>query len=151
RAPHPVRLVTLAWAVVSLAGVTAAVATPPSGTSSRNELAVGRITDKIDIQRSDPSDFHIQDVTLDPGAGSGWHTHPGPEYSIVKAGEVVLQRAPACDPVTVKAGEGVFIPGGTPHIAHNDTKDPAELYVTYTVPAGTTVLRQDAPEQCGGK
>jgi quercetin dioxygenase-like cupin family protein len=151
RAQHPVRLVTLAWAVVSLAGVTAAVATPPSGTSSRNELAVGRITDKIDIQRSDPSDFHIQDVTLDPGASSGWHTHPGPEYSIVKAGEVVLQRAADCDPATVKAGEGVFIPGGTPHIAHNDTKDPAELYVTYTVPAGTTVLRQDAPEQCGGK
>jgi quercetin dioxygenase-like cupin family protein len=151
RAPHPVRLLTLAWAVVSLAGVTAAVATPPSGTSSRNELAVGKITDDIDIQRSDPSDFHIQDVTLDPGASSGWHTHPGPEYSIVKAGAVVLQRAQACDPVTVKAGEGVFIPGGTPHIAHNDTKDPAELYVTYTVPAGTTVLRQDAPEQCGGK
>ena len=151
RGPHPVRLVTLAWAVVSLAGVTAAVATPPAGTSSRNELAVGKITDKIDIQRSDPSDFHIQDLTLDPGASSGWHTHPGPEYSIVKAGEVVLQRAPGCDPVTVKTGDGFFIPGGTPHFAHNDTKDPAELYVTYTVPAGTTVLRQDAPEQCGGK
>jgi hypothetical protein len=38
-----------------------------------------------------------------------------------------------------------------PHIAHNESKDPAELYVTYTVPAGTTVLRQDATEQCGGK
>jgi quercetin dioxygenase-like cupin family protein len=151
RAQHPARLVTLAWAAVSLAGVTAAVATPPSGTSSRNELAVGKITDKIDIQRSDPSDFHIQDLTLDPGANSGWHTHPGPEYSIVKAGEVVLERSPACAPVTVKAGEGIFIPGGMPHIAHNDTKDPAELYVTYTVPAGTTVLRQDAPEECGGK
>jgi quercetin dioxygenase-like cupin family protein len=146
-----IKLVSLAWAAVSLAGVTAAVATPPSGNSSRNELAAGKITDNIDIRTTNPSDFHIQDVSLDPGASSGWHTHPGPEYSIVKAGEVVLQRSPACDPVTVKAGEGVFIPGGTPHIAHNDSKDPAELYVTYTVPAGTTVLRQDAPEQCGGK
>ncbi|MDQ1488161.1 MAG: hypothetical protein QOJ23_675, partial [Actinomycetota bacterium] len=75
RAHHPVRLLTLAWAAVSLAGVTAALATPPSGTTSRNELAVGKITDKINIQRSDPSDFHIQNLTLDPGASSGWHTH----------------------------------------------------------------------------
>lgn len=146
-----IKLVSLAWAAVSLAGVTAAVATPPSGNSSRNELAVGKITDNIDIRTTNPSDFHIQDLSLDPGASSGWHTHPGPEYSIVKAGEIVLQRSPGCDPVTVKAGEGIFIPGGTPHIAHNDSKDPVELYVTYTVPAGTTVLRQDAPEQCGGK
>jgi mannose-6-phosphate isomerase-like protein (cupin superfamily) len=64
---------------------------------------------------------------------------------------VILERAPACAPITVKAGQGFFIPGGTPHIAHNDGTAPAELYVTYTVPAGTTVLRQDAPEQCGGK
>ena len=151
RAHHPVRLLTAAWAAVSLAGITAAVATPPSGNTSRNELAVGTVTDGIDIRRSDPSDFHIQDLSLDPGATSGWHTHPGPEYSVVKAGEIVLERSPACDPVTVKAGQGLFIPGGMPHIAHNDSKDPAELYVTYTVPAGTTVLRQDATEQCGGK
>jgi quercetin dioxygenase-like cupin family protein len=148
---HPIRLVTMAWAAVSLAGITAAVATPATGTASRNELAVGRVTDKIDIQRSDASDFRIYNVILDPGASTGWHTHPGPEYSIVKAGEVVLQRSPACAPVTVKAGEGTFIPAGTAHVAHNDGKTPAELYVTYTVPAGTTNLRVDADEQCGGK
>src|SRR5258708_2522857 len=107
-ARHPVRLVTMAWAAVSLAGVTAAIATPPTGNSTRNELATGKVTDQIDIRRSDPSDFHIYDVTLEPGASTGWHTHPGPEYSIVKAGQVVLQRSPACDPVTVTAGQGSF-------------------------------------------
>jgi quercetin dioxygenase-like cupin family protein len=141
----------MAWAAVSLAGITAAIATPQSGGISRNELAVGKVTDNINIQRSDASDFHIQDLILDPGANSGWHTHPGPEYSIVKAGEVVLERSPACAPITLTAGQGFFNPGGMPHIAHNDTKDPVEIYVTYTVPAGTTVLRQDALEQCGGK
>ena len=146
-----VKFVTLAWAVVSLAGVTAAIATPPSGTINRNELAVGKVTDPIDIQRSEPSDFHIDDVTIDPGANSGWHTHPGPEYSVVKAGEVILVRAPDCNPITVQAGQGFFTPGGTAHMAHNDGKDPAEIYVTYTVPAGTTVLRQDSAEQCAAK
>jgi quercetin dioxygenase-like cupin family protein len=146
-----VKSVALAWAVVSLAGVTAAIATPPSGNISRNDLAVGKVTDPIDIQRTEPSDFYIQVVTIEPGGNSGWHTHPGPEYSVVKAGEVILQRAPNCDPVTLKAGQGFFTPGGTAHMAHNDGKDTAEIYVTYTVPAGTTVLRQDADEQCGAK
>jgi len=144
-----VKFVALSWAVVSLAGVTAAIATPPSGTINRNELAVGKVTDPIDIQRSEPTDFHIDDLTIDPGANSGWHTHPGPEYSVVKAGEVILVRAPACDPITLKAGQGFFTPGGTAHMAHNDGKDPAEIYVTYTVPAGTTVLRQDSDDKCG--
>jgi quercetin dioxygenase-like cupin family protein len=145
------KLLAFAWACVSLAGVTAAIATPPSGEISRTDLAVGKVTDNINIQRSEPSDFHIQIVTLQPGASSGWHTHPGPEYSIVKAGAVVLQRAPNCLPLTISAGQGVFIPDGTAHLAHNDGKEPAELYVTYTVPSGTTVLRQDVDEHCGEK
>jgi quercetin dioxygenase-like cupin family protein len=146
-----VKFVTLAWAAVSLAAVTAAIATPASGTITRNELAVGKVTDPIDIQRTEPTDFHIDVVTIDPGGNSGWHTHPGPEYSVVKAGEIILERAPNCDPITLKAGQGFFTSGGTAHMAHNDGKEPAEIYVTYTVPAGTTVLRQDADEQCGAK
>ena len=145
------KFVALAWATVSLAGVTAAIATPPSGGITRNELAVGKVTDNIDIQRTEPTDFHIDVVTLEPGASSGWHTHPGPEYSIVKAGAIVLVRDPKCEPITVTAGQGVFIPDGTSHLAHNDGKEPAELYVTYTVPAGTTVLRQDVAEHCTEK
>jgi quercetin dioxygenase-like cupin family protein len=145
------KLVALAWGTVSLAGVTAAVATPPSGGISRNDLAVGKVTDNIDIQRTEPSDFYIQVVTLEPGANSGWHTHPGPEYSIVKAGTVVLMRAPKCEPITLSAGEGFFTSDGTPHMAQNETKEPAELYVTYTVPSGNTVLRQDVAENCADK
>ena len=143
--------VALTWTAVSVAGVTAAIATEPSGKISRNELAVGKVTDEIDIQRSEPTDFHIHIVTIEPGGNSGWHTHPGPEYSVVKAGEIVLERAPGCDPIILKAGQGFFTPGGTAHMAHNDGKEPAEIYATYTVPAGTTVLRQDADAQCAAK
>jgi len=145
------KFVALAWAAVSLAGVTAAIATPPSGTINRNDLAVGKVTDSIEIKRSEPTDFHIQVVTVEPGATSGWHTHPGPEYSIVKAGELVLERSPACQPFTFEAGQGFFIPAGTPHMAQNDGKEPVELYVTYTVPAGNTNLRMDSDEECEAK
>lgn len=149
RANHSVRLVAMAWGAVSLAGVTAAIATTPSGDISRNELAVGKVTDQIKIDRSEPSDFYIQVVTIAPGAGAGWHSHPGPEYSIVKAGEIVLVRTPNCEPITLKAGQGFFTPAGMAHTAQNEGKEPAELYVTYTVPSGDTKLRVDADEQCG--
>ncbi len=145
------RFVALAWAVVSLAGVTAAIATPASGTSSRNDLAVGKVTDSIEIKRTEPTDFYIQVVTVEPGASTGWHSHPGPEYSILKAGEITLERSPACQPFTYKAGQGWFIPAGTRHLAHNGGKEPAEIYVTYTVPTGDTKLRIDGEEECGGK
>jgi len=147
-----VKFVALAWAAVSLAGVSAAVATAPSGNISRNDLAMGKVADKIEFSRTEPTDFYIQNVTIDPGANSGWHSHPGPEYSILKAGELVLVRAPDCQPLTVKAGQGFFIPDGVAHMAHNDGKDPAELYVTYSVPSGNTALRQDVKDApCGGK
>jgi quercetin dioxygenase-like cupin family protein len=142
------RLLIVAWAVVSLAGVTAAVATPQTGDVSRNELVVGKVLDDIELQLTEPSDVRIHQVTFNPGSSSGWHTHPGAEMAVVKAGALILQRAPGCDEITVAAGQGVFIPGGTPHLAHNDGKEPAEIYTTQIVPAGTTVLRADTDEQC---
>lgn len=148
RAKHAVRLVAVAWAVVTVAGVAAAVATPPSGKISRNELVTGNITDPITIERSEPSDAQIYVVSFEPASDTGWHTHPGPEYAMVKAGEIVLQRAPDCKKITVKAGQGVFIPGGTPHVAHNVGKEPAEVYASLLMPAGTAVTRDDVDEQC---
>ena len=59
------------------AGTGQAGATPPSGKLTRKELAVGRLDDRIKISTSGPTDFHIQHVVLEPGADSGWHTHPG--------------------------------------------------------------------------
>ncbi len=143
-----IKLLTVAWAVVSLAGVTAAVATPQTGDVSRNELAVGKVLDDMDIQTGEPSDVRVQQITFGPGSNSGWHTHPGPEIAVVKAGSLVLQRAPGCDEITVPTGQGAFIPAGMPHLAHNDGEEAAELYTTQIVPAGTTVLRADSEEQC---
>lgn len=131
-------------------GIGAALATPPSGTLSRTDIAKARVTDPISIQTHSPVDFHIQQVTVDPGATSGWHAHPGAEYTIVKNGSVTLIKAPGCEPRTVTAGEGFFIPGGTNHFARNDSDAPVELWVTYTVPADSP-LRVDQAGACEGK
>lgn len=143
------RVAVVAGVVLAAGGVGVALATPPSGTIGRTEVATGRVTDRVSIQTSAPVDFHISQVTLEPGATSGWHTHPGAEYTIVKTGSVTLIKATTCEPRTVNAGEGFFIPGGTNHYARNDSGAPAELWVTYTL-AADDQARDDQAAACEG-
>jgi len=57
-------------------------------------------------------------VELDPGVAFGKHTHPGEEVVYVLEGslEYEVEGKP---PVTLKAGEVLFIPAGTIHAAKN--------------------------------
>lgn len=141
--------VALVTIVLCLVGAGVALATTPSGNITRNELAKGTITDPVSIQTSAPTDFHVQVVTLDPGAATGWHTHPGPEFSIVKAGTMTLIKASDCTPRQVTAGQALFNPGGVAHFARNNGVEPAEIYVTYTLPAGSATRGDaDKPANC---
>ena len=57
-------------------------------------------------------------VEIDPGVALPMHSHPGEEIVYVTEGlvEYQLEGRP---PVTLKAGETLFIPNGTPHSAKN--------------------------------
>jgi quercetin dioxygenase-like cupin family protein len=124
----------------------AALATPPGGTITRTDLGKGTVSENIDFQTHTPSDFYLQSVVIDPGASSGWHTHPGAEYTILKSGTLTLFTA-SCTPRVLSAGQAFFIPPNTSHMARNDGTAPAETYVTYTVPTGAGV-RNDAFNPC---
>ncbi|MDQ3946763.1 MAG: cupin domain-containing protein [Actinomycetota bacterium] len=141
--------ILVVFAVLSgLLGAHVALATPPSGTIARTELAKGTTTEPIFINtQGAETSFYIQTVTLDPGADSGWHTHPGPEYTIVKSGTITVQTASNCPPFTRSAGEIFFVKGGVSHRAVNLSDAPAELYVTYTLPASAPI-REDQPDAC---
>ena len=39
-------------------------------------------------------DFAVQQVTLAPGGATGWHTHPGPAYVLVRSGSSRSTTAP---------------------------------------------------------
>jgi hypothetical protein len=57
----------------------------------------------------DPSDVYVAKNTVDPGADSGWHSHPGPSLVIVKSGAATVYDAddPSCTGVTYdSAGDG---------------------------------------------
>ena len=74
-------------------------------------------------------------VDFEPGVASPKHSHPGEEVAFVLEGtlEYRLEGRP---PVTLKTGEALFIPAGTPHIAINIGTTKASELATYIVRKG---------------
>jgi quercetin dioxygenase-like cupin family protein len=125
-----------------------AAATPAEGDVARTDLAKGTTNTPISIvTNGEETAFYVQSLALPPGAGSGWHAHPGPEQSVITKGTVFVQTAGACAPVAYSAGQSVFLPGGVPHTVKNAGPEDAEVVVTYTLPAADPV-RDDAPAAC---
>ena len=81
-------------------------------------------------------------VDFDPGVAFGKHSHPGAEVAYVLEGTLEYQLA-GQPPVTLKAGEALFIPAGTIHAAKNvGTGNAAEL-ATYIVEKGKPLVVLD--------
>jgi quercetin dioxygenase-like cupin family protein len=78
-------------------------------------------------------------VDFDPGVAFGKHSHPGAEVAYVLEGTLEYQFEGE-PPVTLKAGEALFIPAGTIHAAKNvGTGNAAEL-ATYIVEKGKPLV-----------
>ena len=141
---------------VVTAGV--AIATPGSGVVSASILARGTLADHFKIKlhdSSNPGDVVVQQVILEPGGYTGWHTHPGPAVVIVNGpGSFTLYDAEdeSCTGTTYSPGQ-VFVDAGygNVHFGRNESSSNTELFVTYLdVPVGTAP-RLDAPDpgNCG--
>ena len=78
-------------------------------------------------------------VEFAPGVTFPRHSHPGEELVYVTEGalEYQLDGRP---PVTVKAGEVLFIPHGTPHAVKNAGSVKATELATYIVEKGKPLL-----------
>ncbi len=79
-------------------------------------------------------------VEFAPGALVAKHTHPGEEIVYVLEGEFEYQLEGKA-PVTLKAGEVLFIPAGTPHSAKNIGKTNGSELATYIVEKGKPLLK----------
>ncbi|MGH3564808.1 MAG: cupin domain-containing protein [Pseudonocardia sp.] len=120
---------------------------PPAGPVL---VGSGLIEGGVTIRNPRPATFSVRTVIVPPGGSTGWHQHPGPEMSIVKAGAITLLRGPDCAAAEYAAGDAVFIPGNTAHLARNDAGQDAELVVTYLLtPAAPE--RSAAPPACPGR
>ena len=78
-------------------------------------------------------------VDFAPGALASRHSHPGEEivYAIEGAMEYRLDGKP---PVTLKAGEVLFIPAGTIHAVKNVGGGAAAELATYIVEKGKPLV-----------
>ena len=100
-------------------------------------------------------DVVVQSIVFQPGGTTGWHSHPGVLAIAVRSGAVTRYEAhhSGCPSQTYSAGQG-FAERGPQHVilVRNETAQPAEILVTYIVPAGTAnaALRVDqaAPAGC---
>ena len=98
---------------------------------------------RTDLQRRDlsaPGREAVQvRVDLAPGVAFGKHTHPGEEIIYVLAGtlEYQLEDKP---PVTLKAGDVLFVPAGTVHSAKNVGSGTGSELATYIVEKGKPLL-----------
>jgi quercetin dioxygenase-like cupin family protein len=98
---------------------------------------------RTDLQRHDlsaPGREAVQvRVDFAPGTAFGKHTHPGEEIIYVLEGSLEYQIE-GKPPVTLKAGDVLFIPAGTIHAAKNVGSNTASELATYVVEKGKPLL-----------
>ena len=78
-------------------------------------------------------------VDFAPGAAFPKHSHPGVEVAYVLEGSLEYQLD-GKSPVTLKAGESLFIPAGTIHSARNVGSGNASELATYVVEKGKPLV-----------
>lgn len=88
----------------------------------------------------DSAEVIVQNVTIEPGGQTGWHSHHGPVIVVVAAGAMTLYQAddPTCTGETYNMGEAFVDPGqGNVHNALNEGSVGVQLLATYVdVPPG---------------
>ena len=78
-------------------------------------------------------------VDFAPGAAFGRHSHPGVEIAYVLEGSLEYQFD-GKPPVTLKAGDALFIPAGTIHSAKNVGSGNGAELATYIVEKGKPLV-----------
>ena len=98
---------------------------------------------RADLQRHDlsiPGHEAVQArVDFAPGSVAGRHKHPGEEIIYVLQGTLEYQVGDK-PPVTLKAGDVLFIPAGTVHAAKNVGDGVASELATYVVEKGKPLV-----------
>jgi quercetin dioxygenase-like cupin family protein len=98
---------------------------------------------RTEVLRHDSGDAgrEVVQVRVDfaPDASFPKHIHPGEEIAYVLEGKMEYQLGDQ-PPVTLKAGEALFIPAGTVHSAKNTGSGHAVELATYVVEKGKPIV-----------
>jgi len=132
-------LMTAAAVLVSMAGLANAADTQPAAPAKSWQQGLSR-TDLVhqDLGAADREVIQAR-VDFEPGITSPRHAHPGVEVAYVISGTFEYQLEGRA-PVTLKAGDSLFIPEGVAHIAKNVGNDKGSELATYIVKKGEPLL-----------
>lgn len=107
-----------------------------------NQIAAQGVK-RIDLQKHDlstPGKEMVQArIDFEGHSAFGKHSHPGEEVIYVVEGSLEYQIEGE-KPVTLKAGEVLFIPADVVHSAKNNTNAKASELATYIVEKGKPIL-----------
>ncbi|MFD9128852.1 cupin domain-containing protein [Kitasatospora sp. NPDC059571] len=108
-------------------------------------LAVGTAEAGLALRSRGRTEVTVQEVTLAPGAATGWHYHRGPLIVVVRSGTLTRLLADGTRR-TAAAGTAFVEPAGRRrvHLGRNLGAEPVELLVTYLLPAGSPLSRPAA-------
>ena len=99
----------------------------------------------------DGKDYVFREITIAPGGSTGWHSHDGQLFGVVKEGVLMHNRADCTMDGLYIAGQSIAEKGGPDyvHIGRNVGPGPLVLQILYIDPAGAP-LSDDAPDpDCG--
>jgi quercetin dioxygenase-like cupin family protein len=98
---------------------------------------------RTDLQKHDmsiPGNETVQSrIDFEPHTAFGNHSHPGEEVIYILEGSLEYQIEDQV-PVTLHAGQVLFIPAGQIHSAKNNTNAKASELATYIVEKGKPIL-----------
>jgi len=83
------------------------------------------------------SDGYVRHLTIAPGGGTGWHSHPGIVFVLITAGTATFYDE--CDdftPQVYPAGTGFVEDAGCVHLLANEGNADVELIAFFLVPKG---------------
>jgi quercetin dioxygenase-like cupin family protein len=147
-----------ALGAMALGGI--ALATPASmvtttsiaaGTLGPVNVAIKTGDWKLDLRTKGDSSVIVTESVVAPGGSFGWHSHPGPSFTVVKSGTLTFYRGddPTCTPTVYQAGDVLIDPGNSVHIGRNEGSVDLVIITTRIVPAGAaTRIDEAAPGNC---
>ena len=125
--------------LVAVAALTVGIGSAPHAHATQQQTGIRR----TELQRHDlgvPGREVVQvRVELDPGVAFGRHRHPGEEIVNVLEGSLEY-RVEGRAPVTLRAGDVLFIPAGVVHAARNVGRGNGAELATYIVEKGKPLV-----------
>ena len=133
----------VAWATPGQGVFTTLVAGPVAV----DELNLGNETDthEVELKTKGVWETRVVHYRIVPGGHTGWHSHPGPVFVMIRAGTMTKYEATdPTNPGVYPAGTGFVEGGGDVHLARNEGTVDLELVAFFLIPQGANP-RGDEP------